>query len=97
MTPTRAGVALLLVGMVCLTVVALRAEKVRVESRIQAHTTELIHCRRRVWSLQMEIARLRTPERIQQRIERFSLTVGADFGRLLTPRADNEAFASLDD
>lgn len=97
MTPTRAGVALLLVGMVCLTVVALRAEKVRVESRIQAHTSELVHCRRQVWSLQMEIARLRSPEKIQQRIERFSLTVGADFDQWLTPRRGNEAYVSLDD
>ena len=96
MTPTRAGVALLLVGIICLTVVALRAEKVRVETRIQAHTAELVHCRRQVWSLQMEIARLRSPEKIQQRIERFSLTVGADFDRWLSPDTD-EAFASLEE
>ncbi len=96
MTPTRAGVALLLVGIVCLTVVALRAEKVRVESSIQAHTAELVHCRRQVWALQMEIARLRSPEKIQQRIERFSLTVGADFDRWLSPETD-ESYASLED
>jgi hypothetical protein len=96
MTPTRAGVALLLVGIICLTVVALRAEKVRVETRIQAHTAELVHCRRQVWSLQMEIARLRSPEKIQQRIEWFSLTVGADFDHWLSPDTD-EALASLED
>ncbi len=96
MTPTRAGVALLLVGFVCLTVVALRAEKVRVETRIQEHTAELVHCRRQVWSLQMEIARLRSPEKIQQRIQRFSLTVGADFDRWLSPDTE-ETFASLEE
>lgn len=97
MTPTRAGVALLLLGMVCLSVVALRAEKVRVESRVQAHTAELVHCRRQVWSIQMEIARLRSPEKIQQRIDRFSLTVGADFDRWLAPNTVEETFASLEE
>ena len=60
------------------------------------HTAEIVHCRRQVWSLQMEIARLRSPEKIQQRIERFSLTVGADFDRWLSPDTD-EAFASLEE
>ncbi|MCB9850395.1 MAG: hypothetical protein H6817_06785 [Phycisphaerales bacterium] len=67
MTPLRAGVVLLALCSVCLVVVILRAERVRIEARTEAHLSTLIESRRRVWNLQAELAQLRTPEAIRRR------------------------------
>ena len=75
MTPSRAGISLLLVGLVCLAVVFLRAERVRLEARAEGHVATLLEHRRHAWSLQMEFARLRTPRQIRARVARWEVAL----------------------
>ena len=94
MTPVRAGVALLLIAIVCLTVVALRVERVRLEAGAEGHLTTLIELRRRAWNMQMEIARLRAPEQIRDRVERLDLRVGATFQNMMRADTSERRFAA---
>ena len=94
MTPIRAGVALFLIAAICLTVVVLRSESVRLAARAQQHEAELLRLRREAWNIQMEIARLRSPEQIQDRIHNMELNVGSDFDALLAPNAETR-FAQI--
>ncbi len=90
MTPVRAGVSLFLLGAICLLVVFLRAEKVRLDAASAAHEQELLNLRRATWNVQMQIARLRAPEQIQDRVRRMRLGVQASFSDLIGPY-DNQA------
>ncbi|HRX84392.1 MAG TPA: hypothetical protein P5572_05170 [Phycisphaerae bacterium] len=67
MTPIRAGVVLLVMCTMCLIVVALRAERVRLDARAEAHEGQIIETRRRIWNLQAELARLRAPQEVRRR------------------------------
>ncbi len=88
MTALRAGVALAVIGSICLLVVLLRAEKVRLEARAEAALSRMLDARREAWNLQMEIARLRTPGQIRSRADWMQLTVDASFDAWLA--ADGE-------
>ena len=93
MTPVRAGVALGLVAVVCLTVVELRVERMQLEARTQAHLTTLLELRRQAWNVQMEMARLRAPEQIRERVQRMDLSVGAAFAPWLFADGPEQRFA----
>jgi hypothetical protein len=88
MTPIRAGVSLFLIAAICLTVVVLRSESVRLMAEAQRHEAELLRLRREAWNIQMEIARLRSPEQIQGRIHNMDLNVSADFQDLISAPSD---------
>ena len=70
MTPVRAGVVLFVGCAICLVVVMLRAERIRLEARAEAHMSALIETRRRTWNLQAELARLRAPDEVRRRAQR---------------------------
>ena len=65
----------MMIGAVCLCVVMLRAERVRLEARVQASEAQLIRLTREVWRMQLERARLCTPDRIDDRARRMGLEV----------------------
>ncbi len=94
MTPVRAGVSMLLVGAICLVVVALRVERVRCESRTQMHMTKLINYRRALWNMQVEMARLRAPQQIRDRVERMELVVCAPCDRSIFSSSSRQYFAA---
>jgi hypothetical protein len=88
MTPIRAGVALLLVAAIGLTVVALQAARVQQEARAEAALAQLVELRRVAWNADIELARLSAPEEVRERVQRMQLSVGATFADLLGPPAD---------
>ncbi len=94
MTPARAGVSLFLLGLVCLVVVVLRVERVQLEARTQAHLGELIEQRRRAWNMQIEMARLRSPVQICERIEVMDIEVGAVFDEMIVSDTGHQQLAS---
>ena len=94
MTPARAGVSLFLLGLVCLVVVVLRVERVQLEARTQAHLANLIENRRRAWNMQIEMARLRSPVQICERIEVMDIEVGAVFDEMIVSDAVHQQLAS---
>lgn len=57
--------------------VHLRAEETRLTARIQALRAERVDLRRESWSLQLETARLRSPDQIRDRADRWRLEVHA--------------------
>lgn len=64
-------VALLLAfGVVAVALVHLRTEQTRATARMLAAETRRNHLRRELWSLQVRTARLKTPARIRERIDR---------------------------
>lgn len=67
----------LLVAFVVLGVcsVRLRTQETRLAARIQELRGERRSLRREAWGLQVEIARLRTPDQIRDRVERWRLAV----------------------
>lgn len=79
MTPLRAGLALFALGLIGLCVVCLRAEQVRLEASAHQKQSEVLRLRREAWSIQIEIARLQTPDQIRDRVERMQLGVAAPF------------------
>jgi hypothetical protein len=87
MTPIRAGVSLLLIAAVGLTVVALQAARVQQEARAEADLAKLVELRRAAWNADIELARLSAPEKVRERVESMQLSVGAAFGDLLGPPA----------
>jgi len=72
------GVALLLllVGL-ALVKIHFRAEQMKSSGRIQAFREERTELRRQSWALQLELARLRAPDRVLDRAERWRLEVRA--------------------
>ena len=55
--------------------VAMRADQSRHLRRIQELQFRQTELRQRIWSQEMELARLRSPERIRERAERLGLDV----------------------
>jgi cell division protein FtsL len=75
MTVAR-GLALLgLFAVLAIGAVHVRAEQVRMAARAQELRTEQLVLRREAWALQVEIARLRTPDQILDRVQRWELAV----------------------
>ncbi len=72
---------LLLCG-VALCVVHLRAEQARVAAEILSSEARRVELRREMWTLQMSVARLRTPAQIRDRVERLTLARFADGDRV---------------
>lgn len=72
------GVALILlfVGL-GLVKIHLRAEQMSASTRIQVLRQERTELRQQSWALQMELARLRAPDRILDRTQRWRLEVRA--------------------
>jgi hypothetical protein len=79
MTPVRAGVVLAVICAICLVVVGLRAERVRLEARAEAQLGAMVETRRRIWNLQAELARLRAPEEVRRRAMRVAPGLGSGF------------------
>ena len=51
-------------------VVWLRAEQTRVAARMLGHEYRWVQKRRELWAVQAEVARLRTPHAVRDRVER---------------------------
>jgi hypothetical protein len=77
MTIARATVLLLVFGLIALCVVHLRGEQTRAVARIQVLAAEEAQLRQTSWHLQMAIARLKRPDAIRKRIERWQVNVSA--------------------
>ena len=75
MTTTRAMYVVLLLGAVSVTVVGLRTEQTRIAARTVQLQREGMALRRKAWVLHIEVARLRTPSHIRDRVARWSLNV----------------------
>ena len=74
----RRGLLLLLAfATLAVAAVHLRAEETRLAARIQQLRRERTALRRQSWALQMEIARLRAPRQIRERVDRWCLDVRA--------------------
>ncbi len=70
------GVVLLMVFVVLgVCSVRLRTQETHLAARIQELRGERRALRREAWGLQVEIARLRTPDQIRDRVERWRLAV----------------------
>jgi hypothetical protein len=69
-TVSRGLFLLIVFGMLAVAVVLVRSEKTRMSARIAA-------LRRESWTLQMQYARLRTPDQIRQRLGYLDLQVRA--------------------
>jgi hypothetical protein len=83
MTPVRAGVVLWAICAICLAVVVLRAERVRLEAQAEAQFSALVDTRRRIWNLQAELARLRAPEEVRRRALRVEPALCTDFNTVI--------------
>ena len=70
MSVTRALYFLVVFGCLAVGVVGLRAEQLRAATRIERLQHERVELRRAAWTLQMEIGRVRQPERVQGRVAR---------------------------
>ena len=66
-------------GLIGLCVVCLRAEQVRLEASAHQKQSDVLRLRRDAWSIQIEIARLQTPDQIRDRVLRMQLGVLAPF------------------
>jgi hypothetical protein len=68
----------LLVALSCIgiAVVTLRVDQVRHMRRIQQTQFEQSELRQRIWSQEMQLARLRSPQMIRERAARFGLDTG---------------------
>ncbi len=86
MNVTRALYLLFVFGFLAIGVIGLRAEQFGAATRIERLQRERLELRRTAWALQMEIGRVRHPERIQERVARWSLDV-------LRPRPPSEVHA----
>jgi cell division protein FtsL len=75
MTIPRAATLLVVFALVALIVVHLRAEQTRADARIHELAMTCWRLRQNSWELQLEIARLKTPEQIRERVERWQLNV----------------------
>ncbi len=75
MTVCRAAALLVTFAAIALGVVFLRGEQTRTAARIHQLQVSKDRLRHESWDLQMEIARLRTPDLIRERVERWQLNV----------------------
>ncbi len=76
MTVARGLFLLVLLGGLSVGAIALRTDQIRTAAHIEEMRRDVIHLRRESWSLQMEIARLRTPDRVTERVGRWALNIG---------------------
>jgi hypothetical protein len=88
MTVMRAVAVLLVLGGLALAVVQLRSERVRCAARVAALQSERLRMRRESWNVQMEVARLRAPERIRERVGLLDLAVELPHPPLPGPRTE---------
>lgn len=66
-------------------VVLMRGQQVRHLRRIQEWQFRQTELRQQIWSQEMELARLRSPQMIRERAERFGLDAGVDEGSEASP------------
>jgi hypothetical protein len=71
LTVARGCALLAAFAAIALTVVHLRAEQTRCAARMVAIDADGVRLRRDLWGLQTRIARLRSPERIHDRVAAF--------------------------
>ncbi len=71
MTVARGCALLAAFAAIALTVVHLRAEQTRCAARLVTMDGEWVRLRRDLWGYQSRIARLRSPERIHDRVAAF--------------------------
>ncbi len=62
-------------ALISIFVVFLRAEQARSVQRALAHEQEWVRLRRELWALQAEVARLKTPDQIRERVYRFRVNL----------------------
>jgi len=93
MTPIRAGVVLMITCAVCLAVVILRGERVRLEAQAEVELSRLVATRRHIWNLQAELARLRAPEEIRRRAQRAEPRLCSVYDEIFEPVTDRLAVA----
>jgi len=87
MNVPRALYLLSFVGALSVAVVILRTEQIRAGARIAALQTERRAIQRETWIMQMESARLVSPEQIRDRVARWSLEL-QEPGRLSDAQRD---------
>ncbi len=75
MTIVRGLYLLSFLGVLSVGVVALRTDQIRTAANIERMRGDVLQLRRESWTLQMEIARLRTPEQVRNRVERWTLNI----------------------
>ncbi len=73
--PRTVGLLIGLTG-IGIAVVAMRAEQAQHLRRIQEFQFRQTELRQQIWSQEMELARLRSPQMIRERAERFGLDAG---------------------
>ena len=71
MTVTRGCALLICFTAIALTVVHLRSEQTRSAARLASMDAKWVDLRRELWGVQTRIARLRSPERIHDRVAAF--------------------------
>jgi hypothetical protein len=89
MTVTRGAVVLAFFGWLAVMVVGIRSEQAMLAARIEKDVRERVVLRRESWALQMEISRLRTPDRIEDRVVQWSLDIAP-------PRPPSEVFSPME-
>ena len=75
MTIPRALLVLAMLTGVGIALVLLRAETARASNRVQRLHQEQTQLRHRLWGYEMELARLRAPQRIQERAAELGIDV----------------------
>jgi len=75
--PRMVGV-LIALAVIGIAVVVIRLDQAATSRRIQELQFRQTDLRRRIWTQELELARLRSPRMIRERAERFGLTV--EFG-----------------
>ena len=84
MTIARGVALIVLLAGLALVKIHLQAEQMKLATSIQTLRTERMELRQQSWALQLELARLRAPDRIRDRTERWRLEVRAPWPMKLT-------------
>lgn len=71
MTIARAVVAVLFFALLGLVNVMLRAQQVAIMRAVERQRREIVELRRTLWAQQLELARLRSPQRVRERAHRL--------------------------
>jgi hypothetical protein len=75
MTTARLVGVLLGLAVIGIAIVAIRVDQSRVSQRIQKHQSEQANLSREIWTQEMEMARLRSPQAIRAQAGRLGLEV----------------------
>jgi hypothetical protein len=75
MTTARMVGVLLGLAIVGIAIVAIRVDQSRVSQRIEQHLTQQARLSREIWTQEMEMARLRSPQAIRAQAGRLGLEV----------------------